>query len=123
MKQLIGLLSLFIFMACGHGKHTDDRRMIDLSKVDFIKICRQQDTAQNCKLLTNEQAHLFVKKWNKSKSTGPCKYIVLYWIKVMFKDGTERIFRLNGKDIKSEDDWCYDLDDSQYIEQLWTNTK
>lgn len=124
MKQLIGLLSLFILMACGHGKHTDDRRMIDLSKVDFIKICRQVDAAQNCKLFNNEQANLFVKKWNKAKLDGPYKLNPKYVIEITFKDNEKRIFRINGKYIDEQGSgWCFDLGDSTYIEQVWTNTK
>lgn len=123
MKQLISLLPLFILMACGRTKTKDDRQIIDISKIDSIKICRKEDTAQNCKLLTSEQANVFAKKWNKAASTGPCKYIPLYWIELTLKDNTKRSFRVNGPDIKGEGDWCFDLGDSTYIEQLWTNAK
>lgn len=130
MRQTIIILTIFIsaiFTACGQTKSIGDKQAIDLATVDFIEIRNhsgQADTIQTIrKRLTTEQTKLFVDKWNIAKSNGPCKYIVLYWVDITFKDKTKRTFRVNGKNIKEKNDWCFDLSDSKYIEQLWTKTK
>ena len=130
MRQLTIILTIFIstiLTACGQTKSIDDKQAIDLTTVDFIEIRNhsgQADTIQTIrKRLTNEQTKLFVDKWNTAKSNGPCKYIVLYWVDVTFKDKTKRTFRVNGKNIKEKNDQCFDLGDSKYIEQLWTKSK
>ena len=130
MKHLIFILTLYIstiFTACGQTKSIGAKQSIDLTTVDFIEIRKQSgqaDTIQtNRKRLTNEQNILFVDKWNAGNSNGPCKFIVLYWVDITFKDKTKRTFRVNGKNIKEKSDFCFDLGNSKYIEQLWRKTK
>ena len=130
MRQLTIILTLFIttiLTACGQTKSFGDKKVIDLTTVDFIEIRNhsgQADTIQTVrKRLTNEQAKLFIDKWNNAKSNGPCKYIVLYWIDITMKDGTKRTFRINGENIKESNDYCFDLGDNKFAETLWTMTK
>jgi len=130
MRQLTIILTLFIttiLTNCGQTKSFGDKKVIDLTSVDFIEIRNQSgqaDTIQNLrKRLTNEQAKLFIDKWNNAKSNGLCKYIVLYWVDITMKDGTKRTFRINGKNIKESNDYCFDLGDNKYSETLWTMTK
>ena len=130
MRQLTIILTLFIttiLTACGQTKSFGAKKVIDLTTVDFIEIRNhsgQADTIQTVrKRLTNEQAKLFIDKWNNAKSNGPCKNIVLYWVDITMKDGTKRTFRINGKNIKESNDYCFDLGDNKYAETLWTMTK
>lgn len=129
MKQLVGLLPLFILMACGRAKTEDDKHSIDRSKVDFIEICnhrsRLTDSVQSiCKQLNSEQVSIFIKKWNKAKFGGIYKLNPRYVIRVTFKDNKKRSFRINGGYVDEQaSGWCFDLGDSTYIEQLWTNAK
>lgn len=130
MRQLTIILTLFIttnLTACGQTKFFVYKKVIDLTTVDFIEIRNQSGQAHTiqtlCKRLTNEQAKLFIDKWNNAKSNGPCKYIVLYLVDITMKDGTKRTFRINGKNIKESNDYCFDLGDKKYVETLWTMTK
>ena len=130
MRQLIILLTIFIstiLTTCGQSKSIGNKQAIKLTTVDFIEIRNhsgQADTIKTIrKRLANEQTKLFVDKWNTAESNGPCKYIVLYWVDITFKDKTKRTFRVNGKNIKEKNDQCFDLGDSKYMEHLWTKTK
>jgi hypothetical protein len=92
------------------------KQTIGFSTVDGIKI---HNSAQVVQYLTSEQVKLFVEKWNNSKPKGLCKYIVLFWIDLTFKDGRTRKFRVNKKFIKEDNDCCFDLGDDKYLERLW----
>jgi hypothetical protein len=128
LKHIAFILTIIFaatLTACGQTKtkSIDDKQSVDFSVVDFIEIRNQSgktDTIQTVpKRLTNEQSKIFVDSWNNAKPNGPCKYIVLYWVDITFKDGTTRTFRINGKNIKERNDWCYDLGDNYILTQLF----
>ena len=108
-------------------KSIGDKQPIDYLTVDFIELHNQSvkvDTVSaNSKKLTIEQAKIFIDKWNRSKAIGLYKFITLYRVDITFKDGTKRSFRINGKNIKENTDYCFDLGDSQFIERLWSQIK
>jgi hypothetical protein len=112
------------FSACGQTKTKSigDKQTVDFSMVEYIEIRNhsgQTDTIQTApKRLTNEQSKIFVDSWNKAKPNGPCKYIVLFWVDIKLKDSTTRTFRINGKNVKENNDWCYDLGDNAFLTQL-----
>ena len=127
MKHISFILTIIFAVtltACGQTKTKSigDKQTVDFSLVDFIEIrnqSRQTDTIQTVpKRLTNEQSKMFVDSWNNAKSNGPCKYIVLFWVDIKLKDGSTRTFRINGKNVKESNDWCYDLGDNAFITQL-----
>jgi hypothetical protein len=103
------------------------KQTIDYSTVDFITIRSKSEPGDTSKLidkrLSNEQAQVFVEKWNHSEAIGPCKFVVLYWIDINFKDGSKRTFRVNGKTIKEQADFCFEFNDDKFIETLWTKIK
>jgi len=112
--------------ACGqtNNKPNFEKVKLDIETVDFIEITNrvQSDTSLNpTKGLSNEQINLFVEKFNSSKSNGLRKAIPLYFVDVHLKDGTKRKFRINGQYIKENDDYFFDLGDSEFIESIWTN--
>ncbi|WP_291117920.1 hypothetical protein [Flavobacterium sp. UBA6135] len=128
MRQLTFTLTLIIsttFTACGQTKSKSnfEKIIIEIETVDFIEIKNtvgQSDTLKNhTKRLTYDQKKLFVEKFNSSKSNGLRKSISLYFIDVHFKDGTKRSFRINGKYIKENNDYSFDLGDSKLIETVW----
>ncbi|GIK70535.1 MAG: hypothetical protein D8M18_10530 [Bacteroidetes bacterium] len=127
LTNIFTLIILTNLTVCGQTKSITDKQNIDLTSVDFIEInnnSRQVDTTQiTHKRLTYEQTKLFVDKWNMAKSIGPCKYIVLYWINIIFKDGTKRTFRINGNNVKENNDWCYDIGDLAFINNAISGQK
>jgi hypothetical protein len=98
------------------------KRPIDLPTVDRIEVRKylyQTDSLNvNWKILTDEEIKLTVDRWNNSKPKGLCKYMPKYWLYIHFKDGTKRTFRLNGRSIKENGDYCYDFGDTKFIEQI-----
>lgn len=129
VRQLTFIILTFIvsttFSACGQTKTKSnfEKTNIDIVTVDFIEIrnrAGQPDTLENqTKRLTNDQKNLFSEKFNSSKSNGLRKTIPLYFIDVHLKDGTKRNFRVNGQYIKENNDYCFDLGDSKFIETIW----
>lgn len=128
VRQLTYILTLIIsttFTACGQTKSKSNFEKINIyiETVDFIQIknrAGQSDTLDNLtKRLTSEQKNQFVEKFNNSKQNGLRKAIPLYFIDVHLKDGTKRSFRINGQYIKENNDYCFDLGDSKFIESIW----
>ncbi len=128
VRQLTYILTFIVsitFTACGQTKTKSDfvKSSIDIETVDFIEIknrAGQSDTLDNLtKRLTEEQKNQFVEKFNNSKPNGLKKGIPLYFIDVHLKDGFKRSFRINGQFIKENNDYCFDLRDSKFIETIW----
>ena len=61
-----------------------------------------------------------IDRLNKSNSIGKCKFYNLYWLNIYYTDGTIRTFRINGSSIKENNDWCFNIKDSDYMVNLWT---
>ena len=125
VRQLTFIILTFIvsttFSACGQTKTKSnfEKTNIDIVTVDFRNRAGQPDTLENqTKRLTNDQKNLFSEKFNSSKSNGLRKAIPLYFIDVHLKDGTKRNFRVNGQYIKENNDCCFDLGDSKFIETI-----
>lgn len=128
VKQISFILTIIFVLtltSCVQTKtqSIDDKQTIDFSMVDFVEIRNhsgQTDTIQTVrKRLTNEQSKKVVDSWNNAKINGPCKFIVLFWVDIKLKDGTTRTFRINGKNIKEKNDYCFDIGDDELIENLW----
>jgi len=113
------------FTACGQTKSKSnfEKLIIDIETVDYIEIknrAGQSDTLMNLtKRLTDEQKNPFIEKYNNSKPNGLRKAIPLYFIDVILKDGTKRNFSMNGQYIKENNDYCFDIGDSKFIEKIW----
>jgi hypothetical protein len=131
MKQMriLTIIMITCLTACAQIKtrSVDDKKTIDLTTVDNIKIKNQsvqEDTLPILiKQLTSQQIKIFVDKWNNAKSMGPSIFVALFMIDITFVNGSKRTFRINGQSIKENNDWCFDLGDSKYIEQLWNETE
>lgn len=97
------------------------KQNIDIESIAFIEVrSRTSQSGPLChtKRLTDEQKKEFVEKFNKSTASGPRKAVPLYFISVHLKDGTVRKFRINAQYIKENTDYCFDLGDSKYIENI-----
>ena len=128
MRKIIFILTFTIlgaFSAIGqiNNKSNFQKIKIDVNTVEYIEIRNikeQLDTLSNkIKHLTNAQINLFVEKYNNSKPNGLRKTIPLYFISVYLNNGTKRVFRINGQYIKENNDYCFDLVDSKFIESFW----
>lgn len=122
MKLIFAIL-LITLTACEQpSKSISNKTKINLDAVDYVEI-KQKFNDQTSKRLTDEQTEDFVTNWNESKSEGPCKYMPKLWLTVTFTDGTTRVFRANGENIKENNDWCYSIGDNQFFNQLLTESK
>jgi hypothetical protein len=109
-------------IACGQStKSPFDKLPIDLDSVDFVMLEKHQrnDTIVPEPIsLTDSQAKLIADKWNNSVGKGLCKYLPEFFMTVYLKDKRKREFRINGQNIKENNDWCYDLGEPDFIEKL-----
>jgi|JI7StandDraft_1071085.scaffolds.fasta_scaffold79961_2 hypothetical protein len=130
MTGTIKILTLGLFLSLSSCGPTNTKNLIEKVTINFEKVERieiknnphgQTNEKIELKELTNDQAKNLVDKWNNSKSKGPCKFGLQYWLFVTLKDGTTRTFSVNGQSIKEDDDWCYDISDEQFFKNLYGN--
>lgn len=98
-------------------KNNSSKLPIDIEEVDFIELKRQNNLTSV--LLPQKNIIEFVHKWNKARPKGLIKYIPDFWLKIAFKDGRDRNFRIKGKYIKENNDLCYNIRSINYFESLW----
>ncbi|MBW6482092.1 MAG: hypothetical protein K0B10_03440 [Vicingaceae bacterium] len=102
-----------------------EKSTINFKNVESIEIKNNLygQTSENIEIreLTSNQVKNMIDKWNNSKSKGPCKFGLQYWLFITMKDGTKRTFRVNGENIKENNDWCYSIGDEQFIKRLFDN--
>ena len=126
MKSIALLFCLVItsFLS-GQTKSKSNEKQLTLNKelIAQIEITNGCYPLDSCDNFTYKLSDLMVEKltdkFNNSSSEGFCKFIVLYWVKIDFTDGTVKTFRINGDSVKENDDWCYDIKDSDFLERLW----
>jgi hypothetical protein len=125
LTYILIFIVLTTFTACGQTKSKSnfEKLIIDIETVDYIEIRNRaglSDTLNKLtKRLTDEQKNRFIEKYNNSKPNGLRKAIPLYFIDVNLKDGTKRNFSINGQYIKENNDYCFDLGNSKFIESIW----
>lgn len=121
---MIKLPTLLIFVtyltviSCNVTKPKSTRKNIDLSSVQSITIGKSKEDS-TALTMTKSDVKTFVRKWNVAKSEGLCIYLPTHWIIVNLKDGTQRIFRQNGKSIKEKNDECFNMGDPEEYEGLY----
>lgn len=130
MKTITNILTLGLFLSLTYCSYSSSKTSIEKTTINFEKVERieiknnplgQINEKIDLKELTTDQAKVLVSNWNYSKSKGPCKFGLQYWLFVIFKDGTKRIFRANGQYIKEYNDWCYDIGNEHFFKNLYTN--
>lgn len=98
---------------------------IEITSVDSILIINYlpNTVAKPSRKLTLSDVKTFVTDWNNSVSYGMCKYFQEYRLIVFQKDGTQRTFRANGKNIKEKNDVCFDIGYDNYFDKLYKNSR
>lgn len=125
LTYILTSIAFTTITACVKTKTTSDFKKFKLAveSINFIEIRKnvsQSDSLENqTKRLTNEHKKLFTDKFNNAKSIGLRKAFPLYIINVHLNDSTKRSFRINGQCIKENNDFCFDLGDSMFIEKIW----
>ena len=127
-KSLL-FLALFLIPACKPGSFVGESvtRRIYPEHVASMYIRSQHvqtDTAYSLSYkLSIQQSQRFTEAWNSSSSTHLCKYYPSYWVTVILTDSSRRTFRLSKKTIKENNDYCFQVDDSTFIERLWEDVQ
>ena len=107
-----------------NAKGYDERHAIDISTIDHVVIKKFTGEADSTiKQLTYNQAKILANDWNTSKAIGPCIYLPTYYVVIFLQDGTQRSFRANGQSIKENNDWCFEIGETNYFDKLWAEIK
>jgi hypothetical protein len=126
--KLIFLLTIFL-TACGQtkSKSTIDKRTINVERIDRIEISKRStppdSTIVALKTLTSDQVNSFADKWNQTGNPELRKYSPSYNLSIYLKHGATRHFRVEGKYIKENNDYCYDFGDDNYFPLLYANAQ
>lgn len=127
--NIIVLCLVFLLTSCDQTDVNSSFAKVPIKNDEIERIeiknnsIRQTNGKIELRELTNDQAKTFVDKWNKSKSKGPCKFGLQYWLFVTLRDGTKRTFKANGETIKEESDWCNDIGEENFFTNLWSEIK
>jgi hypothetical protein len=124
------ILLIISIVLIGHLSFGQTKTKLNKNKLFINKdLVTQIEITNNCLPLDSCQVHTYklndsmieglVDRLNKSDSIGICKYYNLYWINIYLTDGIIRTFRINGALIKENNDWCFDIKDTDYVENLW----
>ena len=116
---IIFIVSSLLLTSCKQGIAP-----IDLVMVDLIKIFPNSagDTIAEAPIKLNDFSKKnFIEDLNKAHSIGPCKYFPQYNIIIFMKNGTQRVFRANGENIKENTDECFNIGDKNYFKDLYTS--
>jgi hypothetical protein len=128
--KLIYMLKLLILVSVTFGqtkrKSIDNKTPLDLNAIEYILIRNhsgKSDTIKTIyKQLDAKQCKQFVEIYNNAKAKGLSKYVVEYWVEVVLRNGTIRVFRVNSNSIKETTDDTFDLGNNKYLETLWNAT-
>ncbi|WP_162126350.1 hypothetical protein [Flavobacterium phycosphaerae] len=125
MKQLKIVTSTIFILAfmVSHGqikaKTNLNKNTLNFNQINYIEIRNSSLAKSTAKRLTTRQTKSFIVTFNKAPESGIYKFIVHYWVDVYLKNGSKRVFRVNGAHIKEEGDNCFNLGDKNYLKTLW----
>jgi hypothetical protein len=116
------LLALF-FYSCQIPYKKGDWLTLDYNFTDSVVIkkvrCDKDTIDYPSKRLTNLEISKFYIHWNSCKKKELCKFLPTYEITVYSHYVTQRHFRANGGNIKEDNDYCYQLGDENYFDNLY----
>jgi len=122
MRHILIIFTLVV-SSCGFQKSQSfGKKSIDKDSVDYIVI-EQWHKDSSAFRLNNKQINDFIDKWNNSSSVGLYKYIAEYDLTVHFKNGLLRNFRINTEKIKENNDYCYNILDKDFFNNVWQQAK
>lgn len=103
-----------------------EKTSIDIERVDRIEISKRAITPDTttfaAKVLTDEQVKSFIEKWNHTDNSEVRKYLPSYNFTIHLKSGALRHFRVGGKYIKENNDYCLDFGDEKFFTDLYSNS-
>ncbi len=106
---------------------SNEKCLIEVDRIDRIEIStksNQDDSSTlSLKTLTKEQVISFSQNWNNADSLGRARFLPLFNLTIYLNSGATRHFRINGKYIKESNDYCYDLNDDNYLSNLYANAE
>lgn len=114
-------------IACGQIKKQPliEKKLLDIARVDKIEIMKcpmSIDTAGfTKKKLTDKQTKSFVDKWNHFGNPELRKYESSFKLTIFLKSGAKREFRIGGRFIKENNDYCINFEDEDYFSNLYSN--
>jgi hypothetical protein len=121
-------LTASLITACGQTKKQSliEKKSIDIERVDRIEISKRaippDTTKYALKVLSDEQAKLFIDKWNHTDNPELRKYLPSYNLTIYLKSGALRHFRIGGKFIKENNDYCLDFGDEKFFADFFSNS-
>lgn len=124
---LIFLIAANLMTSCGQSnkKVSIDKVPIDIPRIDKIEISKRafppDSVDYSLKFLTKEHTDLFAGNWNKTDNGTLRKYLPSYNLTLYLKHGAIRKFRVGGRYIKENNDYCYDFADTNFFERLYEN--
>jgi hypothetical protein len=126
MREILSFV-LLIITSTLHGQTKNGLKENELrintksvNRICIAAYCSPNDSCRGTPYqLNNTMAEDLIERLNKSNSRGPCIYYPEYLLHIYFKNGTQRDFRINGSSIKEINDWCFDINDSDYFKNLW----
>ena len=126
MRKILTLVIIIIAMTSyGQTKNGSEVNKLAINNelVDSIQITNNCLPCDSCQFITYRLNESMTKNLfeilNESNTKDSCKYLTLYWLDIYFKDGTIRTFGINGPLFNENNKWCFDINDSDYFENLW----
>ncbi|MBJ7428253.1 MAG: hypothetical protein JHD28_04760 [Bacteroidia bacterium] len=129
LTVILTFLLIVILTACGQtkSKSENEKSTLDFDQIDHIEIIKRSippDTKNYAvKVLTKVQVKSFSDKWNQTTKSELRKYLPSYNLTVYLKSGATRHFRIVGKYIKENNDYCFDFIDANYFSNLYSNAE
>lgn len=122
-KFIMILLVLLTNCVQNASNSTFARISLETEQIDRIEISKRSTppdtTTLPFRILTEEQVKSFCDKLNDNTKSELCKYFAQYTLVVYLKNGSTRHFRIGGKYIKENNDYCIDFSDNNYFLNLY----
>lgn len=99
-----------------------DCKEIDFASITYNKSIPKSYNKIDVRELNKNQIEKLTKTLHKATLRGMCKIAAVYKIKIYLKKDAVRVFRGNSKTLKEKTDFCYDLSDKNFYENLWDNS-
>lgn len=117
-----------LMTACGQSEKQPliEKQSISIEQIDRIEISKRvlpSDTTKfAAKVLTDSQVISLIDKWNNAENPVLRKYLPSYNLTIFLKSGALRHFRISGKYIKENNDYCFDFDNENFFRDLYSNS-
>jgi len=120
-KISLFLLLTFIIGIISCNVNSSEKKLLNYTNIESIELTNGLNKLDNnARILTDNQMKRFVSEWNNSQSKGPCETSSQFTFEIKDSIGnTVKLFSNGSYIIKNQEDWCYKLKDSTYIDYLF----